>query len=60
MQMYNVMIVEDELMVRIGIKNSVKWDEFDMKVAAEAPKTERTAMSISSSTGPRSLSPTSA
>lgn len=34
--MYNVMIVEDELMVRIGIKNSVKWDEFDMKVAAEA------------------------
>lgn len=34
--MYNVMIVEDELMVRIGIKNSVKWAEFDMTVVAEA------------------------
>lgn len=34
--MYNVMIVEDELMVRIGIKNSVKWAEFDMNVVAEA------------------------
>lgn len=34
--MYNVLIVEDELMVRIGIKNSIKWADFNMNVIAEA------------------------
>ena len=34
--MYNVMIVEDEKLVRIGLKNYVKWSDFDMEIAADA------------------------
>jgi len=33
--MYKVMIVEDEMLVRIGIKNSVDWAKFNMQVVAD-------------------------
>lgn len=33
--MYRVMIVEDELLVRIGIKNSIHWDAYEMIVVAD-------------------------
>jgi len=35
--MYKVMIVEDEMLVRIGLKNSVEWSKFDLEVAADFP-----------------------
>ncbi|ANF97335.1 response regulator transcription factor [Paenibacillus bovis] len=35
--MYTVMIVEDEMLVRIGLKNSVDWNKFNMKVIADLP-----------------------
>ncbi|WP_322922458.1 response regulator [Paenibacillus campi] len=35
--MYNVMIVEDEMLVRIGLKNSVDWSRFGMQVIADLP-----------------------
>lgn len=34
--MYNVIIAEDELFVRLGIKNCVFWDQYDMQVIADA------------------------
>lgn len=34
--MYKVLIVEDEILVRNGIINSIKWDKFDMQVIGEA------------------------
>lgn len=34
--MYKVMIVEDEILVRMGLKNSVQWDKFNMSVTSEA------------------------
>lgn len=34
--MYSVMIVEDEMLVRIGLKNGVDWGKFGMAVVAEA------------------------
>lgn len=30
--MYHVLIAEDEMLVRIGIKNSIKWPDYGMKV----------------------------
>lgn len=33
--MYKVMIVEDEMLVRIGLKNSVDWSKFNMQVIAD-------------------------
>ncbi|THF76751.1 response regulator [Cohnella fermenti] len=33
--MYKVMIVEDEMLVRIGLKSSVDWQKFDMQVTAD-------------------------
>jgi YesN/AraC family two-component response regulator len=33
--MYRVMIVEDEMLVRLGLKNSIQWDKFDMCVIAD-------------------------
>lgn len=33
--MYKVIIVEDEMLVRIGLKNSVEWGKFGMEVAAD-------------------------
>ena len=35
--MYKVMIVEDEMLVRVGIKNSIDWAKFNMRVVADAP-----------------------
>ncbi len=35
--MYKVMIVEDEMLVRIGLKNSVDWSRFGMQVVADLP-----------------------
>lgn len=35
--MYKVMIVEDEMLVRIGLKNSVDWSKFGMEVTADFP-----------------------
>ncbi|MBP3963845.1 response regulator transcription factor [Paenibacillus lignilyticus] len=34
--MFNVMIVEDEMLVRLGFKNSVQWDNYGMTVCADA------------------------
>lgn len=34
--MYNVIIAEDELFVRLGIKNSISWEQYDMQVIADA------------------------
>jgi two-component system response regulator YesN len=35
--MYKVMIVEDEMLVRIGLKNSVDWSQYGMEVVADLP-----------------------
>lgn len=33
--MYKVIIVEDEMLVRIGLRNSVEWSTFNMEVVAD-------------------------
>lgn len=33
--MFKVIIVEDELFVRLGIKNSITWENYDMQVVAD-------------------------
>lgn len=33
--MYKVLLAEDELLVRIGLKNSIDWQKFGMEIAAE-------------------------
>ncbi|MFD2331980.1 response regulator [Cohnella sp. GCM10020058] len=35
--MYKVMIVEDEMLVRVGLKSSVDWSKYGMQVAADLP-----------------------
>jgi len=35
--MFKVLIAEDELIVRIGIKNSIDWEKLGMKVIADVP-----------------------
>lgn len=35
MDMYSVMIVEDEMLVRMGLMVSIPWDELDLQVVAE-------------------------
>ena len=35
--MYSVLIVEDEMLVSIGLKNMIDWSKMDMKVIADAP-----------------------
>jgi len=35
--MYKVLIVEDEILVRMGLKNSINWAKYDMMVIADAP-----------------------
>ena len=35
--MYKVLIAEDEMLVRIGIKNSIDWTGMGMKVVADVP-----------------------
>lgn len=34
--MYSVLIVEDEMLVRLGLKNSIEWSKFNMFVTADA------------------------
>lgn len=34
--MYQVLLVEDELLVRMGLKNSIPWNEFSMELSAMA------------------------
>lgn len=38
--MYRVLFAEDEMLVRLGMKNSIPWDEFDMELTAEADNGE--------------------
>lgn len=38
--MYQVLFAEDELLVRLGMKNSISWNKFDMYLAAEADNGE--------------------
>lgn len=38
--MYNVMIVEDEMLVRLGFKNSVCWEKYGMTVCADVTNGE--------------------
>lgn len=33
--MYKVLLAEDELLVRIGLKNSINWQKFGMEIVAE-------------------------
>jgi two-component system, response regulator YesN len=33
--MYRVLIVEDEMLVRLGLKNSINWGKFDMTIIAD-------------------------
>jgi two-component system response regulator YesN len=33
--MFNVMIVEDEMLVRMGFKNSIPWNKYGMKICAD-------------------------
>lgn len=33
--MYSVILVEDELLIRMGMKNSINWDKYDMEVVAD-------------------------
>ncbi len=35
--MYKVMIVEDEMLVRIGMRNSVDWAKFNMQIVSDMP-----------------------
>ena len=35
--MFTVMIVEDEMLVRIGLKSIIHWEELDMRVVADVP-----------------------
>lgn len=34
--MYRVLFAEDELLVRLGLQNSIPWEEFDMELVAQA------------------------
>ena len=38
--MYNVLIVEDELLVRLGLKNSIEWGKYEMSVVADVANGE--------------------
>jgi two-component system response regulator YesN len=33
--MYRVIIVEDEMLVRVGLKNSIMWSKYEMEVIAD-------------------------
>ncbi|HEY5585735.1 MAG TPA: helix-turn-helix domain-containing protein [Ruminiclostridium sp.] len=35
--MYKVMIAEDEMLVRLGLKNSIHWENFNMEVISDVP-----------------------
>lgn len=34
--MYSVLFVEDELLVRLGLQKAISWEQFNMKLAAQA------------------------
>ena len=34
--MYRVLFAEDELLVRLGLKNAIKWSDYEMEVVGEA------------------------
>lgn len=34
--MYQVLFAEDELLVRLGLQNSIDWKAYDMELAAQA------------------------
>ena len=34
--MYQVLFAEDELLVRLGLQNSIPWEKYEMKLAAQA------------------------
>lgn len=34
--MFKILIAEDEMLVRLGLKNSVQWHRYDMRVVADA------------------------
>ena len=34
--MYKVLFAEDELLVRLGLQNSISWEKYDMELAAQA------------------------
>ena len=34
--MYRVLFAEDELLVRLGLKNSIRWADYEMEVVGEA------------------------
>jgi len=40
LSMYRVLIVEDEIIVRLGLKNSIKWADFNMEVVGDAANGE--------------------
>jgi two-component system response regulator YesN len=35
--MYRVVIAEDEMLVRLGLRNAINWGQFDMEVIADVP-----------------------
>ncbi|MFB9273897.1 response regulator transcription factor [Cohnella cellulosilytica] len=35
--MFKVLIAEDEMLVRVGLKNAIEWDKFGMTVIADVP-----------------------
>lgn len=34
--MYQVLFAEDELLVRLGLQNSISWGDFNMELSAQA------------------------
>ena len=34
--MYQVLFAEDELLVRLGLQNSIPWEKYNMQLAAQA------------------------
>lgn len=34
--MYQVLFAEDELLVRLGLQNSIPWEKYNMRLAAQA------------------------
>lgn len=39
--MYRVLLVEDELLVRLGLKNSIRWEKYNMEVVGDLPDGEQ-------------------
>ena len=34
--MYKVLFAEDELLVRLGLQNSIPWEKYDMELSVQA------------------------